>query len=241
MMFTLNRLGWKLITCLVIGLLVFLGSWQLSRAQKKAELIHLIKKRQQKPILTAQKLEHPDDWRYFRAKLTGYYDEAHTFFLDNKIRNKQIGYEIYTPFIAKGVTKPILVDRGFIPAPSYRNTLPQLNPLNNKVVLTGTISLAPTYFAWGPIHENTKLTFPLRVQYINLTELGGLISKELFPYVLVIDASQPGAFIPTWNPLNLSPERHLGYALQWFALALSLLVLFLALNYQHPNRSAKSS
>ena len=41
------------------------------------------------------------------------------------------------------------------------------------------------------------------------------------------DSAEPDGFVRDWKPSGLTPERHLGYAFQWFALALTLAVLVL--------------
>jgi surfeit locus 1 family protein len=36
--------------------------------------------------------------------------------------------------------------------------------------------------------------------------------------------------VRAWQPSTFPPERHLGYAITWFALAATVAVLFVALN-----------
>jgi surfeit locus 1 family protein len=43
-----------------------------------------------------------------------------------------------------------------------------------------------------------------------------------------------------WRPaVGFGPERHLGYAIQWFALAIALLVIFISLSFKHPPAADK--
>mgnify|MGYP003492815404 CR=1 FL=1 len=47
----------------------------------------------------------------------------------------------------------------------------------------------------------------------------------------LLDAGVPDGFERKWRPaLGFGPERHLGYAVQWFAFALVAIVMFVALN-----------
>jgi len=48
--------------------------------------------------------------------------------------------------------------------------------------------------------------------------------------VLILEENHPAAYTVKWQIVMMSPEKHNAYAIQWFALALTLLVLFLALN-----------
>jgi surfeit locus 1 family protein len=51
--------------------------------------------------------------------------------------------------------------------------------------------------------------------------------------LLLLDAGAPDGFEREWRPaMRFGPERHLGYAIQWFALALALTVIFVALSLQ---------
>jgi cytochrome oxidase assembly protein ShyY1 len=47
-----------------------------------------------------------------------------------------------------------------------------------------------------------------------------------FPYPVNIDAGEPGALAVNWQAVNVSPEKHRAYAVQWFTMALVLLVFF---------------
>jgi cytochrome oxidase assembly protein ShyY1 len=49
--------------------------------------------------------------------------------------------------------------------------------------------------------------------------------------IVLLDAGAPDGYERKWRPsLGFAPERHLGYALQWFAFALVAAVIFVALN-----------
>ena len=52
-----------------------------------------------------------------------------------------------------------------------------------------------------------------------------MLGRPLFPYSVRLDAGQPGALRVDWEPINTQPEKHTGYAVQWFAMAIAL-VLF---------------
>jgi cytochrome oxidase assembly protein ShyY1 len=52
------------------------------------------------------------------------------------------------------------------------------------------------------------------------------LSEPLFPWELRLAPDQPGGFRRDWPVVNVSPEKHRGYALQWFTMAAALLLLF---------------
>ena len=48
---------------------------------------------------------------------------------------------------------------------------------------------------------------------------------------MLLDPGAPDGFERDWRPaLGFGPERHLGYAVQWFAFALVAVVMLIALN-----------
>lgn len=226
--------NWKLAVLAVIGvcLLCSLGFWQLSRGQQKQILIDSFARRTQAPVLTTESAKSDQDLRYYRMQLQGKFDNEHSFLLDNKILDGTVGYEIYTPFMASSIDKYILIDRGFVPAGQSRNILPEIKSITGHQEITGMLNLPPTYVAFGSMQSDPKESWPLRVEYIDLSKLP--LPGHFYPYILMIDPNNPAAYKISWQAIiTMPPERHYGYAVQWFALALTLLILFLVTNYKH--------
>lgn len=213
---------WAFITFLFICLFCRLGFWQLHRAQEKVALAKQLSERSHAIPKPFNSLDIKTDLRFYKTIITGEFDNQHTLLLDNKILNNQIGYEVYTPFKLHTSPQVILVDRGFIPASAHRDQLPTITPLLGSRKLEGTLNTAPNYVAWGALFE-PPLHFPLRVEYIDLSLLSQLVKTPLMPYVLQLTPA-------TWPPSTLTPEKHRAYAVQWFAFALTLLILFAVLN-----------
>jgi surfeit locus 1 family protein len=51
----------------------------------------------------------------------------------------------------------------------------------------------------------------------------------LLGYQLLLDADQAGGFVRQWGPRSMAPEKHLGYAVQWFGFAVTLVVMYVVL------------
>lgn len=224
--------NWKLallalfLFCVFIGL----GMWQLTRANLKQQLLNTFTERTLHSPFSARDLSTIKDWRFYRVQLTGTFDNKHTFLLDNKIHLRQVGYEVYTPFNAEGMSIPILVDRGFMPLTGNRATLPAIPPIDGTITFIGILNLPPLYVTLGKMSDTAQAHWPLRVEYIQLASISKILNVRLFPYVVAMDAKNPRAYAAEWLTPTMSPERHRGYAVQWFALALTLLILFVALN-----------
>lgn len=234
---------WKLnlLAIIVICALSALGFWQLSRAEEKKILLKSFTDRTARAPITATDLAFPNDWRFYRLKIAGSFDNAHTFLLDNKTMDGSVGYEVYTPFKAKGMDETVLVDRGFLPMGADRNTIPAIRDGGSNVSIVGMLNTPPRYVALGQILAEKTVSWPLKVEYINLPKLSTLAGTTFYPYVLVLDPKDAAAFKVEWQVVIMGPERHLGYAVQWFALALTLLILSVVLNYRSVSKNKSGS
>lgn len=227
--------NWKL-ALLTFGLILlccYLGNWQLKRAQLKQQLLYDHAKKQEEKAQTNLELQKTLPSRYSKGLLHGRFDTDHTFLLDNKVHEGKVGYEVYTLFFAKGIKAPILVDRGFIPLID-RKKLPKI-PKNENNTAEGVFNLPPSYFSYANMTDEKDIRWPLRVQYINLQKISTYLGNEVYPMVLIMQKTEP-FFAYNFKIVTMPPERHLGYAVQWFALALTLLILFVAFNRQEQKR-----
>ena len=59
-----------------------------------------------------------------------------------------------------------------------------------------------------------------------------LLNIELLPYVLRMDPESPAGFTRRWKEPGTGEERNLGYAFQWFAMAIAIFVIYLILNFK---------
>jgi surfeit locus 1 family protein len=231
--------NWKLalLALVFITLFICLGFWQLSRAREKTDLLESFRERTQQPAVHTSDLNTPRDWRFYPVEMEGKFDNAHTFLLDNKTFNGKVGYEVYTPFKPKGLDMTILVDRGFIPLGVSREHLPAIPKTpKGSIKIKGILNTPPLYLAFGDFSENGKIQWPLRVEYISLAEFSKLTRSDFFPYIVSLTEDSPSALQVKWQIQTVDPNKNKGYAVQWFAFALTLLIISVVLN----NRALKS-
>ena len=69
--------------------------------------------------------------------------------------------------------------------------------------------------------------------------LAAILGYPLRPSLILLEPEAPGGYRRDWQPRfgGFGPERHRGYAVQWFALAATLVILYLA---AHARRSPPS-
>lgn len=230
--------NWKLalVSLLLFSLFAYLGYWQLARAHAKEQLITLFKAQMTNTPLSNTTLAGASNPRFRRVQLTGFYDNQHIILLDNKTAHRQIGYEIYTLFYVKHSKQPLLIDRGFIAMPGDRQHLPVIKPVLGEQKLLGLLDTPPRYVALGAMRETESTLSPMRVEYIDLNELSELLHIAIYPYIVRLTPTELGNTVNEREFFTILPERHRGYAIQWFALAGTLLILFVVLNCKTKRR-----
>ncbi len=215
-------------------LFIRLGFWQLDRAEEKQALqtsYHDHINAEPVNLVEAVRLrDQAQQMHWRRCILTGSYDPQATYLLDNQVLRGVVGYQVFSRFVLEDGTS-VLVDRGWTAAPGSRSEAPQINTTAAPVTLTGVAKPVPV----GGIKLADDITEKMgnnlvRVQRVELAQIAAETNRTLLPYVVRLDPAAPGAL--TWNGAEpgFGRERHLGYAYQWFALAATLLVIYLVVN-----------
>ena len=223
-----------LATVALFILLVRLGFWQLHRAEEKQEL-----QRRYQAQINAEPVNvtRARAWRteaarmhWRRCVLAGTYDPHATYLLDNQVRRGVAGYQVFTRFVLEDGAA-VLVERGWIAAPGSRNEAPQINTPTAPVTLAGVAKPVPVSGIRLAQDVTESLTDNLkRVQRIDLARIAADNDLTLLPYVVRLDPAAAGVLIWNGSEPGFRRERHLGYAFQWFALAATLLVIYLVVN-----------
>lgn len=229
--------NWKivLLVLLTLPLLLRLGFWQLERAAEKQQLQQTFQQRQEEAPrlvddvigMTGQELA------YRRLVLEGTLDQQRTVLLDNRIRDGVVGYEVLQ-VLTTANGHHILVNRGWIAGFADRNRLPSL-PVVQGVDSQGTTRTTGTLYV--PVgkpfllaEQQLAAKWPLVVQWLDIERIGTLLGQPLFPYSVRLESGQPGALRADWAAINTQPEKHRGYALQWFLMSAALLLFWLYLS-----------
>lgn len=220
---------WRLLlfSGLFLPLLLALGFWQLERAEEKTE-----------QLAQWQSSDSEIDWPTepdgnFAAgqpvTVKGQYLEQ-TWLLDNRTRDGAPGYEVLTLF--QPVQKAaVVINRGWVKAPRRRDELPEVNAPAGMVTLSGRLSGYPE----PPVLMDTaknQAQWPRRVQALSRADVVA-VGVEPPPMVMrLAGPDQPGAYRADWAPDYMGPQTHYGYAVQWFSLALALVILTVVASYR---------
>lgn len=214
-------------------ILLSLGFWQMERAGDKQALLERRATGEATVPLDLNRATqlHEQD-RYRLARVRGRYDGEQQWLLDNRILHGQPGYHVFTPFRLEGQPAPtLLVNRGWVAVGASREYLPQLPVPTGPVTLAGRLD---TPGSVGLVIGEVPLASVadrVLVQSLDIAALGQARGLDLLPFALVLDPDGPGALQYDWSPVPpMGPEKHLGYAVQWFGLAAALLIIFIGVN-----------
>jgi surfeit locus 1 family protein len=160
--------------------------------------------------------------------VTGHYDQAHQFLIDNQINAGNAGYFVLTPFVLQGETKAVLINRGWVPLNQNRSILPDVQLEKEQTVVTGRINRFPSVGIKLAGAEIPSEGWPSVVQVVDSQVLAKKLAYSLFPFQLELDKDLPEGFKREWHATTVMlPEQHTAYAMQWFALAFTLTILFI--------------
>ena len=227
------RPGWlpSLVTLALLVLLTGLGFWQLDRAEDKRALLAQWQARRDAPPRALARVLAGEAARFTPVAARGRFDSEHQYLLDNRIRNNRPGYQVLTPLKLADGEGAVLVNRGWVPMGRGRSDLPQLPAPEGAVRVTGSLAPPPqTGMRLGP-PDPGRDRWPKVIQYMAPGRVAEQLGYPVRDRVIRLDPEAPHGFERDWGaPVPFGPERHVGYAVQWFALAGALLVIYLAVN-----------
>jgi len=227
----------SLITLIMFGILMSLGFWQLDRAaQKEALLGEYRGGGDHAPFRLDETIKSFDGLQYQVASAAGRYDAGRQFLRDNRTRKGVAGYEVLTPLRLQDSELAVLVNRGWVPLGASRSQLPKVPVSEDRREVIGRIKqVSAEGFRLG--EEELRERWPYRIQHIDTDYLENELGYRLIPVVLLLDPDEPDGFVREWHPLTYGPERNVGYAVQWFGLALALAIIYLAVNLHRVEKS----
>ena len=236
----LTFLNFRLLLFTVFFLVVFvrLGYWQLERAEEKeAQRIAQAVSEDAQPMTLSQA-------QRARSRLSGqliedrgrFLDET-VFLRDNVIFQGTVGFEVMRLFRSEA-GDIALVNFGFVPGGSDRSVLPSVPALTGVNALSGRL-----YFSeWASdagieLYTGWPRITPTQSPLAN----GNLAGLSLLPFIVRLDVSHPDALPRFWPLTVTSAEKHRGYAVQWFLMAVALLTLFIVFTWKQYKEQRASS
>jgi surfeit locus 1 family protein len=219
-----------LIMLILVTLFSSLGAWQLQRADYKRELARIMVERSESPPVM---IEHDrvasEDLRYRHAVAVGSFDADRQFYIENRRHGSRTGFHVITPLrIARGDAL-LLVNRGWVEAPAGGG-LPESTVPEGEVTVTGLVyepSLPAITLHGG---ADAARGWGSRWPYMTVELFRATVDVPVVPMLLLLDRDAPHGYIRDWPREEPKVGMHIGYAIQWFAFALIVIVIYLRLS-----------
>lgn len=217
----------SLLVLLFLPLLLWLGFWQLERAEEKQQLLAQYEQQRELPVQHFTAITSvQQETNYQSVRLRGQFDQARYWLLDNRSREGQVGYEVVMPLWLEQSEQWVLVNRGWVSSPGSRNQLPAITTPSGHVAIEGHFYKPARNAIFNIARSDLPQAWPKRVLYIDHDSVKQALRADVYPTVLRMKNNSLGAFSAQWSAVNTLPEKHWGYAIQWFAMSLVLLVLY---------------
>ena len=230
--------GWTLAVAAFV-LFASLGRWQYGRMHEKQAMLDAVQRtldaRRPQPLALAADPARATtyDW----AAGTGTFADAPSVLLDNQQRDGRPGVRAYRLFLADGGATPLLVELGWLPLGGER-ALPAVPRPGGRLRIEGLLAPPPSA---GIVRASATPQPDGTLLAVGLDPAGlahALDRAAIAPRVLKLDPRAPLGYARDLDvlPNTLPPAKHLGYAVQWGALALAVLATALILTFRKGKR-----
>jgi surfeit locus 1 family protein len=199
----------------VFFILVFvsLGTWQIIRLNWKNNLIFEIKNSLKNPPVELSNINHEN---YLRVKTSGVIDFEKQIYLYNLNENGTPGFEVINPLSVN--QKNYLINRGWIPF--EKKGMQEINEFDEKNIV-GTLKLQGRKNIFKPDNDIEK-NYWFSLDREDVMKFTG---KEFSNYIIYLNGDYKFPK-PKKITANIS-NNHKKYAITWFSLAISILLLYL--------------
>ncbi|MFC3122581.1 SURF1 family protein [Agaribacter flavus] len=210
------------IACIVT--MFALGFWQLERkAQKEQRILQIEQRQDANPLRLEDVVKAPASHLDFTLSLSGLALNK-LFYIDNKLYEGRTGYHLIQ--ILKTNTGNVAVNLGWVAGESTKRILPVVDVMEGHVDVSGVIAM-PSNNIFVTETNTAYGEFPVRLQQLDIALMEKFLGEDVLPFVVLANAEAASPFIREWQPVVMPPEKHLGYAIQWFGLGIAGLSVFI--------------
>ena len=208
-----NKLLFSVFVYFIILVLISLGFWQIYRLNWKLNLITQIENSlKNEPI----ELNKSNKKNYLRIKTSGIIDFDKQIYLYNLNESGKPGFEVINPIVINN--ENYLINRGWIPF--EKKGLNEINIFDQNNII-GTLMMQSKSSIFKPDNDIIKnYWFTL-----NRDDVFSFTGKRFSKYIIYLngDFDIPKPRVITAKISN----NHKKYAITWFSLAISILLLYL--------------
>ena len=175
------------------------------------------------------------DFQYREVEISGEYLPSHTIYLDNKTYKGVAGYHVLTPIKLANSSLHVLVNRGWVAGGLDRSVLPDVPLVQGEVMVTGIV-VSPEQRMLQLTDQVITGTVWNNLDVQRYQETTGL---ELQPILVLQQDQLEDGLVRQWDRPDSGSAKNMGYAIQWFSLAATAIIIFLVLNVKRKRSESK--
>ncbi len=202
-------------------ILVALGTWQIKRLQWKTSMIAGIEHGFAAPAIPLPRDASLEKDQFKKVRISGVFLHNKEIHIAAKYYRGQAGYYILTPLKVVG-GRMVLINRGWVPEEKITQKS------RAKTLIPGKVTLEGIIFPAFPRHWFMPKNSPEKNIWFSTdaAEINSYVGANLPGYIIQQISPNPGQLpIPLDQQVKLRND-HLGYAITWYLLALTLAVIY---------------
>ncbi|MGV3654198.1 MAG: SURF1 family protein [Noviherbaspirillum sp.] len=219
---------------LAMALGIVLGNWQTGRAaQKEAIEATMAARTMATPLVLASgtPLPDPGTLEYRRVLAQGEFVREWTVYLENRPYQGVPGFYVLTPLRIAGSDRHLLVMRGWAPRNmADRTRVPEFSTPSGAASIRGVVR--------RDVGKLLQLGQPQPVkpgallQNLDIGDFERASGLAMLPFVLEQNGDDADGLVRDWPRPSAGVDKHRGYAFQWYALAATALIFFIATGFR---------
>jgi surfeit locus 1 family protein len=223
------RPAWLLAAAAGCATFVALGNWQTRRAEEKvAAQARLDALAAAAPVRLRPALVQAAEYADRRVIVRGEYVPRHAVLIDNRVHKGVAGYHVVTPLRIEGGEVHVLVNRGWVAAKPRRDELPVIPTPTGLQTVEG-VAVVPSGRVYELAPDATR--GPVR-QNLVIERIAAETGLRLQPLVVRQTYDAGDGLVRAWERPDAGVNTHRAYAVQWYALALLTVIVYVALGFQ---------
>jgi surfeit locus 1 family protein len=204
-----------------VVLFVSLGRWQLDRAAEKKALLALFEG--DAPYTEPSNFDALDQFE--RIRIPGRYLADRQILIDNIPLDGRLGYYVITPLEPSTHDPLILVNRGWIPRPAPGDDQEEVAVASEFRTVRGLVGHLPRVAIRPGEAFSERENWPRVGLYPTADEIAAELGEDVLPFTLLLSPDDADGFTRRWQPDVSGPATHYGYAFQWFAMAVAVVII----------------
>lgn len=219
---------WAIVLTIVATAVFFkLGQWQLSRAHEKEMQHEQIAQFAKQPAVSLPgSIVKFEDFQYREVEVRGEFISKHSIYLDNKTYKGHAGYHVITPLKISNSMLHVAVNRGWIATGNDRSVLPSIAEIEGEVKIMGMVTSADIKnLILSDTEKESQVWNNFNIQ--RFQEVTGLMMQ---PLMILQSSEENDGLKRSWARPDSGGSKNIGYAVQWFSLAATTVIIFIVLN-----------